>query len=181
MKFLREYTISTHAPAGGATNTAKPSSRTKTISTHAPAGGATLPQMDAAAEIGVFLLTPLREGRPRRRGYPSPYLNYFYSRPCGRGDRYESVRACQAAYYFYSRPCGRGDPVAAAVFRYRDISTHAPAGGATAFSHNLVVAIEAISTHAPAGGTTKRAGILNADTKKISTHAPAGGATEWWQ
>ena len=56
--------ISTHAPAGGATQ----SSRTKRarfslISTHAPAGGAT----------AIELIPPFREV-------------YFYSRPCGRGD-----------------------------------------------------------------------------------------------
>ena len=79
-----------------------------------------------------------------------------------------------------------------------DISTHAPAGGATlrlvAFGRDGV-----ISTHAPAGGATCQAHILprrsahfysrpcgrgdywrNRDNgiRKISTHAPAGGATD---
>ena len=87
---------------------------------------------------------------------------YFYSRPCGRGDcscrQYRSGRSL----YFYSRPCGRGD----LVFRHRlttvveflltplregrlfigvrdiqpvNISTHAPAGGATAIFHKSVM------------------------------------------
>ena len=35
--------------------------------------------------IKLFLLTPLREGRPGERAeYPVPL--HFYSRPCGRGD-----------------------------------------------------------------------------------------------
>ena len=36
----------------------------RTISTHAPAGGATVCQASAASWLAVFLLTPLREGRP---------------------------------------------------------------------------------------------------------------------
>ena len=84
----------------------------------------------------LFLLTPLREGRPRCffriRG-----IHYFYSRPCGRGDyrrsivhliprsflltplregRRDGCPAGKAEYVdFYSRPCGRGDPIAATI------------------------------------------------------------------
>ena len=37
---------------------------------------------------------------------------------------------------FYSRPCGRGDPALADVAGAEvDISTHAPAGGATMVKH----------------------------------------------
>ena len=59
------------------------------ISTHAPAGGATLATMVQAFKQAIFLLTPLREGRRvlRKRGLP---LDYFYSRPCGRGDSVET-------------------------------------------------------------------------------------------
>ena len=83
---LPSHVISTHAPAGGATRRHNRNRNVAPISTHAPAGGAT-PQLDAASEIGiisthapaggatiktiacgtaqkVFLLTPLREGRP---------------------------------------------------------------------------------------------------------------------
>ena len=34
-----------------------------------------------------------------------------------------------------------------------------------------------ISTHAPAGGATARNGLFAATCQNISTHAPAGGAT----
>ena len=58
--------ISTHAPAGGATLRAVLKSVTKyTISTHAPAGGAT-------CSLNHLYL---------------PQVD-FYSRPCGRGDSY---------------------------------------------------------------------------------------------
>ena len=59
-------------------------------------------------DIG-FLLTPLREGR-RRPGCPMCRRNYFYSRPCGRGDSWQAL-CSPARGHFYSRPCGRGDKV----------------------------------------------------------------------
>ena len=80
--------------------------------------------------VNLFLLTPLREGRPPRGGKSNPLSPYFYSRPCGRGDTIsQSVTALLGAFlltplregrrtalvptfgrqHFYSRPCGRGD------------------------------------------------------------------------
>ena len=78
------------------------------ISTHAPAGGATPVDNVCVQFVDQFLLTPLREGRQAalyavREGHPD-----FYSRPCGRGDQKDLGRD-SAAKYFYSRPCGRGD------------------------------------------------------------------------
>ena len=103
----KAYAISTHAPAGGATEPYQEPSAAIIISTHAPAGGAT----ERAANKdrrGKFLLTPLREGRRHRlKG---------------------SEKACA---HFYSRPCGRGDPERVAISFCMQISTHAPAGGAT--------------------------------------------------
>ena len=109
-------TISTHAPAGGATVTTKQKGADTKISTHAPAGGATLPPaLPAAASSG-----------------------YFYSRPCGRGDGLRTCSSC-AASHFYSRPCGRGDRGRYGQFSRAYISTHAPAGGATAIFHKSVM------------------------------------------
>ena len=55
----------------------------------------------------AFLLTPLREGRrPIRAITACP--EYFYSRPCGRGDPPTAWRS-RGQTHFYSRPCGRGD------------------------------------------------------------------------
>ena len=101
--------ISTHAPAGGATVHLFQILVAKGISTHAPAGGATVVRHAV---------------RPVRR--------YFYSRPCGRGDRQT---------FPYHQYLGF-------------ISTHAPAGGATAGAL-LLRGAQRISTHAPAGGATK--------------------------
>ena len=100
----------------------------------------------------------------------------FYSRPCGRGDeaarrrinerieflltplregrlRWPAAGQCRS-FYFYSRPCGRGDVrVLRGMGRADEISTHAPAGGATK-NQGWAACVESISTHAPAGGAT---------------------------
>ena len=78
-------TISTHAPAGGATFPVSSMPLPASISTHAPAGGATLTGMRENA-VSVFLLTPLREGRQAQSIRQQPVRSNFYSRPCGRGD-----------------------------------------------------------------------------------------------
>ena len=57
--------ISTHAPAGGATGGAGSIDLRTAISTHAPAGGATVPACVTPSASIKFLLTPLREGRPK--------------------------------------------------------------------------------------------------------------------
>ena len=129
--------ISTHAPAGGATRTGLDVQFIRHISTHAPAGGAT----DTAAfyrRTAVFLLTPLREGRPSALFCSRQIPFYFYSRPCGRGDSH--VRSHFVGIIdFYSRPCGRGDILGNQRIVRVSISTHAPAGGATAIFHKSVM------------------------------------------
>ena len=171
----RDGVISTHAPAGGATRTRRRRSRWPLISTHAPAGGATGVKPEAFV------------------------IDFdFYSRPCGRGDA-ASGRMRGRRPYFYSRPCGRGDGSGGGggTSGYQ-ISTHAPAGGATARAVGDLDGL-CISTHAPAGGATLA--VLHYEKRRrdfysrpcgrgdhrlqaglphhprISTHAPAGGAT----
>ena len=58
----------------------------------------------------------------------------------------------------------------------RQISTHAPAGGATKWQKHHALRIQ-ISTHAPAGGATSGNSVASFTLACISTHAPAGGAT----
>ena len=80
------FSISTHAPAGGATIVFLDGHLAgRDISTHAPAGGATAAPRKDMSEEYVFLLTPLREGRLPWRGLETA-PSHFYSRPCGRGD-----------------------------------------------------------------------------------------------
>ena len=130
MKFLREYTISTHTPAGGATEAqagyipcnqdfySRPCGRGDgggaraahgdvVISTHAPAGGATV-ALSANALREVFLLTPLREGR-RKRPTQNPYPSRFLLTPLREGRPRRATDQALYILHFYSRPCGRGD------------------------------------------------------------------------
>ena len=86
-----------------------------------------------------------------------------------------SVDASHEAAHFYSRPCGRGDGLSRSGVWNGRISTHAPAGGATALADDSGIPA-VISTHAPAGGATISR-VLESLPEKISTHAPAGGAT----
>ena len=124
----------------------------RSISTHAPAGGATLSPGGAGAMCSYFYSRPCGRGdvdrlaevvhepnfysRPCGRGdsrcsYSETRTCHFYSRPCGRGDRGHG--RCHIKHsHFYSRPCGRGDTQRTGSGRAEArISTHAPAGGAT--------------------------------------------------
>ena len=101
----------------------------------------------------LFLLTPLREGRPTPSRSTPRSPPYFYSRPCGRGDGQQEQRE-QLGLYFYSRPCGRGDY---SERRQWDGSVHfysRPCGRGDNLSSDTLVSDEPISTHAPAGGAT---------------------------
>ena len=123
-------TISTHAPAGGATSTQMKIYRKLLNFYSRPCGRGDDGKKELKCSLELFLLTPLREGR-RYWMMELMIAIYFYSRPCGRGDevgrRGNTVclnisthapaggatqfhaKQPQLADYFYSRPCGRGD------------------------------------------------------------------------
>ena len=101
--------ISTHAPAGGATDMMRDADDDKTrISTHAPAGGATY-NTPLYCSRSSFLLTPLREGR-RRLPEIMREMQRFLLTPLREGRRPSYAVFRSLISYFYSRPCGRGDP-----------------------------------------------------------------------
>ena len=122
----------------------------------------------------------------------------FYSRPCGRGD-ITLIPGASRHCPFLLTPLREGRlKVKRDRFLMLNISTHAPAGGATQHAANFF-AVVLISTHAPAGGATVwryacrnnlqhfysrpcgRGDAIRAiptqSCREISTHAPAGGAT----
>ena len=147
--------------------------RRNDISTHAPAGGATRKHYRQWCR-NLFLLTPLREGR-RREQEAARQKIYFYSRPCGRGDRSCPCPFCSRCRFLLT-PLREGRLQPEAKYATSAvISTHAPAGGATVI-FLPVAAVISISTHAPAGGAT-RVFPKSEKSHYISTHAPAGGAT----
>ena len=106
------YAISTHAPAGGATVTTKSAHSSLMISTHAPAGGAT-------RTLGLHGAPP----------------EYFYSRPCGRGDALHR-RSTSYSNTFLLTPLREGRrKLLRNTCGDVSISTHVPAGGATCAGH----------------------------------------------
>ena len=145
------------------------------ISTHAPAGGATR------------ILSVHRAADP-----------HFYSRPCGRGDPTKQTTGASKRN-FYSRPCGRGDEgLVGRKSGQTEISTHAPAGGATSGSPEPVLPLHHFYSRPCGRGDLRLAHIQPQDLHFysrpcgrgdhllsfvvvkflfISTHAPAGGAT----
>ena len=191
-------TISTHAPAGGATHRHRHRHGHQRISTHAPAGGATWSMLashwpplshfysrpcgrgDRAARChrrrGGKISTHAPAGGATARRRAGAHLRRdFYSRPCGRGDPEGKGARCQSQD-FYSRPCGRGDPDERAVLRLRYfISTHAPAGGATTPCSTAKSSTTFLLTPLREGRHCRDCRPGRGD--HISTHAPAGGAT----
>ena len=103
----------------------------RSISTHAPAGGATRSTDAPSSGLRIFLLTPLREGRllsrlttPLRYGFLLTPLregrlmaaadidgtDTFLLTPLREGRQIRLGFWLRSTKHFYSRPCGRGDP-----------------------------------------------------------------------
>ena len=196
MKFLREYTISTHAPAGGR---------------RLPCGQTRRP--------AYFYSRPCGRGRQALPARPRPPPADFYSHPCGRGDSipahwcvFEIIsthapaggatrstrasrqsrrnfysRPCGGRHavgslwrppsYFYSRPCGRGDDVEGSAANTAGVFLLTPpAGGGD------IPQLHPSTQHHAFLLTPLREGrpaALHVLVRPfvISTHAPAGGAT----
>ena len=84
-----------------------PAAASRTISTHAPAGGATASRRGSIS-AGAFLLTPLREGRLRYITVHCIKCKFLLT-PLREGRRYWYSCMRLNPLNFYSRPCGRGD------------------------------------------------------------------------
>ena len=145
--------ISTHAPAGGATRNLREMLCKELISTHAPAGGATY-----------------------NRYSPRDEKHHFYSRPCGRGDKiWPGSKKPDDPFLLTPLREGRRrlcDGPDGAV----PISTHAPAGGATA-RMSQARRRRGYFYSRPCGRGDLSTFQRMVCEMKISTHAPAGGAT----
>ena len=146
--------ISTHAPARGATNSASDRPLISSgISTHAPARGAT-----------------------RSQPPPPPPWRNFYSRPCERGDRIPT-EAARFGWNFYSRPCERGDSLRA--FRHRpdaDFYSRPCERGDLKFFQKMLDIRLFLLTPLREGRRANQLLDISGFIQ-ISTHAPAGGAT----
>ena len=145
----------------------------------------------------IFLLTPLREGRPAKTALQSPRCAIFLLTPlregrllqrdCGRtrspisthapaGGATKAVRTgTPAVTPFLLTPLREGRPYARAAGRY-DAHFYSRPCGRGDKAGSAGAGRGGISTHAPAGGATLATEVLHIDLC-ISTHAPAGGAT----
>ena len=101
--------ISTHAPAGGATRSTRASRQSRRNFYSRPCGRGDDVEGSAANTAGVFLLTPLREGRHTAAAPVNPTSCISTHAPAGGATRGTSC-PCLSLCNFYSRPCGRGDP-----------------------------------------------------------------------
>ena len=123
------------------------------ISTHAPAGGATQDSYVRCMGKKHFYSRPCGRGDVMVAQPVKPSTSISTHAPAGGATRL-LPRSDEHRGNFYSRPCGRGDPGAFSESGESTISTHAPAGGATIVMEMLMNGAT-ISTHAPAGGATK--------------------------
>ena len=106
------------------------------ISTHAPAGGATRFGVHAQNAGDDFYSRPCGRGDASRCIVIESIDKISTHAPAGGATRHEHKKRINIAD-FYSRPCGRGDVVdGQTLARVLFISTHAPAGGATRYGAN---------------------------------------------
>ena len=123
--------ISTHAPAGGATSAAFKRRLNIRLFLLTPLREGRLQSSATACRGTIFLLTPLREGRPRRLFSSAKTSSISTHAPAGGAtgramygvikSEFISTHApaggatlrwrcvCRPRSNFYSRPCGRGD------------------------------------------------------------------------
>ena len=170
------------------------------ISTHAPLRGATWTYRLFKSLPGLFLLTPLCEGRPRRGRGSGSTIGNFYSRPSARGDA-SRKHACITKRKFLLTPLCEGrlaqgamsalsllflltplcegrrtPPILDLQCAHYFYSRPSARGDAKHFEDFVR---HTISTHAPLRGATRiRSTVALGET--ISTHAPLRGATCLW-
>ena len=166
------------------------------ISTHAPAWGATTVGGSTFSAFFNFNSRPRVGGDPAKGLTGNMHHRFQLTPP--RGGRRRGAHGADPARDFNSRPRVGGDgPGERQILDQGQISTHAPAWGATA-SQSTGIQHTDISTHAPAWGAThadlassaisidfnsrpRVGGDLDSfypsQRNLISTHAPAWGAT----
>ena len=171
--------ISTHAPAGGATSSESIACCPPAHFYSRPCGRGDATPVENIVLYYIFLLTPLREGRPateaiikiaetlflltplregRRAGQAAaragtPISTHAPAGGATTGNHRRSIRI----RHFYSRPCGRGDfnNSRGVLLCFIFLLTPLREGRPCAASRARIVGF--ISTHAPAGGATRSA------------------------
>ncbi len=123
--------VSTHAPAGGATFVKTSNGTRSYVSTHAPAGGATLPASRRCGSATCF--NPrARRGRDAWRLRDLLMGAGFNPRARRGRDKCGHVNGVWTCVFQPTRPQGARPMPSPMGFISQPVSTHAPAGGATA-------------------------------------------------
>ena len=172
----KRQTVSTHAPARGATRDRHISCGGRRVSTHAPARGATCNMGPCEHRHLMFQPTRPRGARLSRRVHDShsrqgfnpraregrdectkvlanASIEFQPTRPRGARQVREMLEADKAEFQ-PTRPRGARPHGVGARQRDREVSTHAPARGATTSCDNKGGRL-VVSTHAPARGATR--------------------------
>ena len=124
----------------------------------------------------LFLLTPLREGRPLLRHFVVTFCIVFLLTPLREG-RHTAGTYPTSGFTFLLTPLREGRrPRPIFLFPRLCISTHAPAGGATKLE-SMIGNIDDLFLLTPLREGRLHAELVFDLPAHISTHAPAGGAT----
>ena len=103
----------------------------------------------------IFLLAPLREGRPMQSCGTSASTRNFYSRPYARGNLRLPAAGSAVRCNFYSRPYARGDTTLTDFIRNTPLFLLAPLREGRLQLGVEVILHDAISTPAPTRGATR--------------------------
>ena len=139
-----------------------------------PCGRGDLLQLRLWLRVTVFLLTPLREGRPVGSA-PGRLPHLFLLTPLREG-RPKRIKIFCVNVLFLLTPLREGRPADHLKYLAHCEFLLTPLREGRQQRGYRVVGEYCISTHAPAGGATmvrQKPGRF----RNISTHAPAGGAT----
>ena len=127
-----------------------------------------------------FLLTPLREGRRLIVHHRNPQAAISTHAPAGGATRRrEEVR--DEPDHFYSRPCGRGDATSSSSARRALSFLLTPLREGRLFKDRYFPTGDGISTHAPAGGATARHGGNTLRRNNFYSRPCGRGDTPRWQ
>ena len=166
--------ISIHAPRGGATALFLNVVFAAKISIHAPRGGATFFRL-FSRQADTFQST-LPVGERQTSWYKSPSGDLFQS-TLPVGERHNHTDRTQERQLFQSTlPVGERHYHQAKSHQHREISIHAPRGGATGIDFLLNIHTINFNPRSPWGSDVVSLLIFSSQFL-ISIHAPRGGAT----
>ena len=147
----RKTTVSIHAPTGGATDLLQSSDALLSVSIHAPTGGATATWDSDNRRWAVSIHAPTGGATPTGKKTPPP-REFQFTRP--RGARQTPTAKCSASTFQFTRPRGarHGKALSADITLGFNSRAHGGRDGAK----SAIDLSRQVSIHAPTGGATMR-------------------------